>query len=290
MDLNALTSRKVAGIPVIYLALAIGVVALYGAFKLKPSAPDTAPTDAATDEGASDYAGDGTDTSQPVFSATPTITQPSGVVVGTGSVTAVSGADTNALWQRRTIDWLRQNGYDISTATQAINKYLSSEELSQTEAAARDKAVQQFGLPPEDIPNSPVTPAPPPIVAPVTPGPAIFSGPPAKQGTPPTNHTVHGNGDNSVTDLCKLYYGRSTYIEWNLLKAWNPGKALTAPIPNDTRVHIPKFVNPVYYKATSATRGLYAIASKNGVSAAFVQALNPGKNFPVAVGTQVRVH
>lgn len=285
MDMNALTSKKVAGIPVIYLALAIGVIALYGAFKVKSKPTPPAATDAASTDAP---AGDGTDTTQPVFTATPTVTQPSGV--NTGSVTATSGPDTNALWQRRSIDWLRQNGYDISTATQAINKYLNSEELSQVEAGARDKAVQQFGLPPEDIPNSPVTPAPPPIVAPVSPGVPVFSGRPSKQGVPPTSHTVHGNGDNSVTDLCNLYYGRSTYIEWNLLKAWNPGKDLTAPIPNDTVVHIPKFVNPVWYKATSATRTLYAIAAKNGDSAAFVQALNPSKHFPVPIGTSVRVH
>lgn len=278
MNLDALTSKKVAGIPVLYFVLIVAAAGLYGAFRLKPSAPDaTAPASDAGDS--TDIAGDTPDTSQPVFSATPTITQPSGV----NSVTSVSQPDTDDLWKRRAIEYLISpaGGYSLDVATSAITKYLAGEPMSTVEAGARDKAVAQYGIPPESTPVSTVE-------TPVTP---IYSGPASKQGVPPTKHTVKGTSDNSFPELSNLYYGGHLSTMVALIAASNPTISRTSTaIPVGTVVVIPKLVAPAYYKATSATRDVYGIARKNGTTAGMIVGLNPGMHFPVKIGTRVRVH
>lgn len=272
INVASLTSKKVAGIPVIFLVLGVAVIALYGALRLKPSASldEEIPVD--------DVAGDGdVDTSQPVFAATPVIYQPSGVQT---SVSSTPGPDSDDLWKRRAIDWLRQNGYTLDVATAAINKYLAGEMLSTTEAQARDAAVRQFGLPPEDVPSTSTEPKP----TPTTPN---YNGPAARQGTPPCRHIVKGTSDDSYGELAMIYYGHTGEGQIRLLKSYNPG--VPAPFPKGKSIQIPRLVDPKYYTATSATRTASAIAQKNGTTAARVKNLNPEKNFPVRAGVRVRV-
>jgi phage tail protein X len=278
MDLKSLTDKKVAGIPVIYLILGVTVIALYGAIKIKPA---PAPADTA-DTGTDGTAGDLPDTSQPVFSATPTITQPSGVAT---SVSAVSGPDTDDLWKRRAIDYLRQNGYTLDVATAAINKYLDGQALSVTEAGARDKAVGVFGLPPEGIPDTSTTPNPTTTTLPTTPN---YNGPATRQGSPPTTHIVRGKSDDTYDELARLYYGRSTPAENLLIRSYNPTHT-GGPFPVGTRITVPRFVQPKWYNATSATHTAVAIARKNGTTAQRIRDLNLRKDFPVKPGTRVRV-
>lgn len=275
MDLGSLTSKKIAGIPALYLILVVAAAGLYGAFKLKPS---TATADATATDSV-DIAGDSAgDTSQPVFQATPVITQVSGTV---SSVASVTGPDTDDLWKRRAVEYLvsPSGGYSLDVASSAITKYLAGEPLSTVEAGARDKAVQQYGIPPESVPVSTVE-------TPTTP---VYSGPASKQGSPPTRHTVKGTSDDTLTELCNLYYGAAAASMLTLVKANNPGLP-TGRIPVGRVVIIPKLIQPVYYKATSATRDVYAIARKNGTTAGLVVGLNPGMHFPVSIGTRVRVH
>jgi hypothetical protein len=276
MDFKSLTDKKVAGIPALYLILGVTVIALYGAIKIKPA---PAPADAGADTGA-DTAGDLPDTSQPVFTATPTITQPSGVVT---SVSAASGPDTDDLWKRRAIDYLRQNGYTLDLATSAINKYLDGQALTVTEAGARDKAVALFGLPPEGIPDTSTTPRTTSL--PTTPN---YNGPASRQGVPPITHIVRGKSDDSYDELSRLYYGRTGASENLLIRSYNPSH-LSGPFPVGTSIKIPRYVEPKWYNATSATRTAAAIAQKNGTTPRRIHDLNLRKQFPVRPGTRVRV-
>lgn len=273
MNVDSLTSKKVAGIPVLPVIFVVAAIGLYLAYKSK-STPVTAPVttpDISTDAGV--------DTTQPTFSATPTITQPSGV--NTGSVTAISGPDTDSLWARRAVGYLVANGYSLDIATSAITKYLANSELSTVEAAARDKAVQQFGLPPETLPSSSTTPA---AVAPVT---HPNSPPPTRQGVPPTTHIVKGTRDNTWASLAQLYYTFSGSGASVLIEGANP--SLRSPFAVGTPVHIPRLHAPRMYRTTSATHDLYSIARKNAISPSTLQALNPSRQFPVKIGTSVRV-
>lgn len=273
MDFNALTSRKVAGIPVVYFILILAAAGLYGAFRLKPSAPEVTPAESVDGP---DIGGDAGDTSQPVFQATPVITQPSG---SQGSVASVTSPDTDSLWSRRAIEYLISpaGGYSLDVATAAITHYLAGEPMSNVEAGARDKAVQQFGIPPESTPLSTVE-------TPVTP---VYNGPASKQGVPPCKHTVKGTSDNTYTELASLYYGGNLQSMLTLIHANNPG--LNSPFKVGTIVNIPKLVQPKYYKATAATRDAYAIARKNATTPGIVVGLNPGMHFPVKIGARVRV-
>lgn len=278
MDFQALTAKKIGGVPVVWIVLGVAAVALYGALRLKPSAPDAADTADAAPDIETDAA---VDTSQPVFQATPTLTQPSGV---NASVTSTPMADTDELWKRRAIDWLRQNGYSLDLATRAITKYLDGELLTTEEARARDAAVNVYGIPPESVPGTATEPTAP-TKTPTTP---VYSGPAAKQGSPPTKHTVRGTSDDSIGELARLYYGVSGTGGVNaLIRAYNP--TLNEPFRPGTVVVIPKLTEPRYYKANSAHRNLFDIARKNGISPAMVKGLNPKLDFPVKVGTRVRV-
>jgi hypothetical protein len=289
MDIKSLTSKKISGIPVIYIILVVVAIALFGAIKLKPSKP----ADAAGDTAEPDTAGDLPDTSQPVFGATPTITQPTGTTGAT--VTSTPMADTDTLWSRRAIDYLRQNGYTLEIATSAITKYVNGQPLTTVETGARDKAVQQFGLPPETIPDTstiPDTPTPDPVPTPpdptdlpTTPN---YNGPASKQGVPPLTHTVKGTSDDTIGEIATLYFGSKDGIV-NLVGSYNPQWGHYQGLPPGTGVVVPAYVEPKYYVATSATYTAAAIAQKNGTTRDRVIHLNPDKNFPVKPGVRVRV-
>lgn len=259
-----LMGKKVAGIPVLWIALIIALVALYGALRLKPAAPE----EEDIPEGDEDTDGDIGDTGQPVFSATPVVMQPSGP-----SVASTPMEDTNDLWGRRAVEWLIANGFSVTVATNAITKYLGGETLSVTEGQARDKAIKQFGIPPEGLVTTSTAATP--------------SAPASAQGKAPTTHTVRGARDNTPAELARVYYGIANADMINLIDAANPTS--TKPYRVGQRVRIPAMREPKYYRATAAVNTLYAIARKNGTDAAKVSELNPGMRFPVRVDTRVRV-
>lgn len=276
---KALMSRKVAGVPVMLIAAIVMAVLLYFAFKMKPAPEEEElPTDEATTDG-----GDLPDTSQPVFGANPVIYQPSG-----GSVASVPQEDTNELWARRAIEWLIQNGESYSAASGAISKYVAGESLTPEETKIRDKAIAHFGIPPETpeyAPDVPATVTPDDAPAPS----GVYNGPATKQGEPPLTHKVKGKSDDTPAELARLYYGLVNADTKRQIEAHKSNLSIIWPARVGTSVRIPERHDPKYYVATSATRTLYKIAAKNGKNPAVVQALNPTMNFPVKVGTRVRV-
>lgn len=265
--MERITTYRIGGIPIVYIALPLVLVGLYLAIKSKPTPEETVePQDG--DAAGGDAS---TDETQPIFVARPVGT--SDAVVA--SVTQTATSDTNDAWARRCIEWLIANGTTIQTATSAIQKYLNGDALSFEEGQARDAAVKQFGLPPEEIPL----------------GGAVgkFSGQATKQGVPPTTHEVKGSRDDTFTELALLYYNRNDRDTIEQLRAANLSLAGGGAFPPGTKVTIPKYHNPKFYKATSATRTAAAIAAKNGISQTVLVTLNPSTKFPVKVGTRVQV-
>ncbi len=170
MNLDTLTSRKIGGIPVLYIVAVAVLVGLYAAFKMKPTPAqnDTADDQAADPSTGDGLSGDGPDTNQPVFIANPVIQQPSAQPI----------EQTNEMWARKAIEWLisPQGGETLSVASTAISGYLNGETLSWEEGQARDKAVKQFGLPPEGILTAVTGPKPlkpKPTPTPVKPAPVV---------------------------------------------------------------------------------------------------------------------
>ena len=283
--LNAIMSKKIAGIPVMAIAALFAGVILFYAIRMKP-----ADTEEATDESApvedDSVGGDPGDTSQPVFQANPTILQPSGVVTGSTSVTAIPQADSNDLWKERVLAELLNKGYSYNVAAGMVSKFLSGTSLSVEEAKVRDAAVKQYGMPPDGVEfaadKSATTTQP--VVPSVTPKPAPKA---VRQGTPPLKHVVKNASDNTIPELALLYYGYVTTANKRKIAAANAMKS--GPFPVGSKVQIPRDTDPKYYKSTAHVNTIHEIAKKNGTTAAALTKLNPKMKFPVKAGTSVRV-
>lgn len=282
MDIKALWGRKVAGIPVPYLALFFVAVLAVIAWRLK-STPSVSEDLAASEDSATGDAG--VDNVSPTggFAATPT------PVYTTPTGEDLPAADTNDKWLLRAAQWASSDasGLNVSMndAYVALAAYLNGTALSTAQARIRDAALKQFGYPPEsvpavDVPGAPTggqTPAPPDVVR--------------KQGTPPCFHTVKGSSDNTYTKLAALYYGRSDDAAIDRLQSYNLKHGHAGPFPVGTKLWIPAWITPKYVTAkkglTTASQIIAANPPLNSVK--MLQELNDGMHFPVPIGTHVRV-
>lgn len=265
--IKGLMSKKIGGVPV-GVFVALGAAALLWYVIRMPSTNNDPVAEDVTDTGSD---GGDVNTDQPVFSATPVIYQPSG-----GSVASTPQEDSNELWGRRVTEWLIANGSTVDEASGMVTNYLSGQSLTQDQAKLRDKAVAKYGLPPEGVEYAPIdSPS------------GSYNGPATKQGEPPLSHEVKGKSDDSPAELARLYYGMNNADAVQRIQAANT--SLVTPYKRGTKVRIPAWHDPKYFKATSATRTLYDIAKKNGTTPDRVQALNPQLKFPVKVGTRVQV-
>lgn len=267
-DLSSLETKKIGGVKVVYLGAVVAVA--LGFYAYRTHAANKGAATVATAGTADPATGEATPVEQPTFTANPA------QVSSTDSTTATDStytAPTNDTWSASAIAWLVGQGHDVQSSTDTITKYLNGDSLSYGEGQLRDAAVKEFGVPPV-----------PPTGGSVGLNPATAK----KQGNPPTHHTVKGAGDNSFSKLALIYYGAASKDFTTTLRAANP--TLTASVlPTGTVVMIPAFSHPYYFKATSRARTAYDIAAKNGTTEAHIIELNPGVNFPVRVGTSVRV-
>ncbi len=281
---NELLSKKIAGIPVLYIgAVAVAILA-FVAWKINPKLSDEEGTDIGTDE--VDQSDDVSSALNPDAYAglssngTVTVTQPNG---SSDSVDVV--VETNDKWITKSVAFLvAQSLATGGDAHEALSKYVNGEQLSIDEGKLRDAAIARYGLPPESFtPGGTVGPTPP-VVVPTKP--TI----PKRNGNPPTVHTVSAAGDNSYTEIAKLYYGRTDGPTIDLLQVANQKLGHAGPWALGTKVNIPVYTVPKYFVATAAIHTMAKIAAKNGISQVALQELNDSTKFPVKVGTRVRVH
>jgi hypothetical protein len=173
--------KKIAGVPMLYLAGAFVVVLGVVAWRMKPSAdapPEESPSDGGTDaqlddnghaDGSNPYAG---------YSGNGT------VIVAPQQPAPDNPEDTrpgsNDEWVRQGAEWLvadkKVNG---QAAYVALNKYINGQSRSYQESSWVDQVIAAKGLPPESFTGTPPTttnPPPPstkpPVVKPPAPKPA----------------------------------------------------------------------------------------------------------------------
>lgn len=286
--LREFLSRRIYGVPVGVIAVIVAAGFLYIALRVIKKSPEVtagAATDESTDDSlsgdADPFAGD---SGQPIFSASPT----------TPTVVAVATEDTNDLWAGRARQFLLGQGVSAIEAQATVGKYLNGETLTTREKGLINQVLSNIGYPPEPPDIAPVettdpTTEPAPVETPSGPHPAGNSStPPTKQGTPPCMHTIRNARDNGPGELAVLYFGSNNPTIVNKIEAANLDKG-AGPWAPGTKIKIPANVQPAYFTATQNTRGLTEIASKNGVSKEYVKTLNPGMDFPVRVGTKVRI-
>lgn len=268
---NEIAQKKVAGIPVLYLAGAFVAILAIVAWKMKPSVPpeeptgdeSTTPGNVPTDEGDVDYSG---------LATNGTVT----VVQGNQNQDQAADAPTNDDWERSAVDYLVSAKMATpGEAQSAINKYLEGANLSFDEGKLRDAAITKLKLPPEPLHTIGST----------------GSEPAKKQaGTLPGTHIVKGPNDNTPGKLAVLYYGNGDALHVNKIVSENLALGPAGATYNaGTKVHIPFYANPRYYTIDKSHVWPSQVAAKNGISYHQFTALNPGLVAPYKVGTKVRV-
>jgi len=261
-------TQKIGPVPVVYIGAVIFVILAIVVTRTKFGQDTAAESDLTTQDEA-DVTADDIASADYGFAATRgTVTVTQGETTTTASV-----VDTNDLWVRRAAEYLGGQGtWSTTTVQSALQKYVDGQELSYEQGKIRDAAVKQFGLPPETV----------------TPG-SVGKMPAARQGNPPLIHTIKGSLDDSYTELAKLYYGKSDGDTIDLLQVNNKGLGQQGPWSVGTKVNIPKWQTPIYFKATSGIRTSTKIAAKHGISVTNLKLMNQGLTFPVKVGTKVHV-
>jgi hypothetical protein len=293
---SSFVKRKVGGVPVVYLAGGFVAVLLVIAWRMKNSAAAATDPTATDPTAATGSAGtgavDGNGDPSAVYPTMPTGT----VVVAPSTPVDTNVPDqTNTDWLKKAVTYLvNTKGHSPGDAQQAITLYLDGENLSYAQGQMRDEAVKQLGLPPD--PGSVGSTGAKPVTTVPTPAAPKPSPPPVqRQGVPPIWHTVRGVGDNSIGDLIKLYYGNGQDMKYmDLFEIHNPSLPPNGTLRVGTKVYIPKYVAPKYFKATTSVRSATAIAARNGISVKTLTLLNDGVGspkltFPAPVGAQVRV-
>jgi hypothetical protein len=284
VNYSELVSKKVAGIPVLYLAGAAVIVLAIVAWRMKPSADFS---DAEGDVQGSPEGGSGVPTEGD---------DPYAGLETNGTVTVVqqppAAAEpvqkTNEDWAKEGAEWAVTGAAQAAgihttgaAARAALNHFLYGEDLSYEEGQIVNAVIREKGQPPEGVGAIGKIP---------TSAPTAPSAPAQKQFTNyPGTHTVRGSNDNTFTKLSVLYYGSSYAKNVDLIAASNLGINRDTPIAVGTRIAIPYLTTPKYFTATSAARTASSIASKNGITVNRLNALNPGRVWPVKVGTQIRV-
>lgn len=207
---------------------------------------------------------------------------------GTTPVTA----DTNDAWSSEAVQYLVSLGTDASTASAAIQKYLSGGVLSYNEGRLRDQAVNKFGIPPVALAPSTTE---------------TYNGPAVAQGVPPLSHVVRGTSDNTPAELAQLYYGSSSALATAAIKnggdsrsTYNVGDSIPvpaysqAPLPagisnptvvQDTTGSLVQFANTTTAtaSATPATTVVLQI-SANQSWASFVNDMKTQRGFTISSG------
>lgn len=275
MNFKEIASKKIAGIPVLYLVAGAVVIFAVWAWQMKSSPAEEVTGDENTtaenvsvsedDSAVADYSG---------LAPTGTVT-----VVQQPTAETESVKQTNDDWLRAAVTYLiDEKKATPGEAQTAINNYLEGNDLTFEQGVLRDAAITKLGLPPERIA----------VLGTVS----AQAAPPAQRqfNNFPGKHTVKGSNDNTASKLAALYYGNGDSLRTQKIVATNPNLGTGAGYNVGTVISIPAWREPAYYTVTkTGPKTATKVGAVNGISAQVLQALNPGKSSPYAVGTKLRV-
>lgn len=271
MDFSTIAHKKVAGVPVLYLAGGAAVVGLVFALKMKAS-NDTSDTDAdVTGEPGSASEGTEAEDAYDAYKSNGTV-----VVAPQAVDTEDDSVYTNTNWVRDGAGWLvAEKKISGSVASDALQKYLDDANLSYEQGQWVDAWIEKKG-PPPDPPSRTGT------ISRSAPAQTQFTNFPGK-------HTVKGEYDNTLPELAQLYYGKNSAAYTTLIAGANVGLPPAGTYAVGRVISIPAYREPQYYTATKNGQTFTEIAAKNATSYAVLQILNPGMASPVKKGTKVRI-
>lgn len=247
MTFNDFASKKVLGVPVLYLIGGAVVILAVVAWKMpsKSTVEDTPADAGGPDENAADDPYDDFETKGTV------IVQP--VQPTPDPNLSNSSIPDNETWIRKGIEYLTQKK-DVpgSDASNALNKFFSGQDMSYDEKSHVDAVFAEFGPPPDGGGG----------------GGSVGTKPLTKQFTTfPGTHVIQGGADNSFGALASLYYNSNANDRIDLLQAANTSLGANGPWPTGTKVKIPAYTVPKMYKVSaSGGERADAIAKKNGIT------------------------
>ncbi len=273
--LKELFSKRVFGIPVLYIVG--GIVAIFGvvAWRMKPAAEPTDPSADIGLEGAPG-SGDSVTTGDAAGSVYDQLTTRGTVVVApTPPESTTATVKTNAQWISDGVQWLVANDKASGTvANTALSKYVMGQDRSFDEETLVNLWYKQGGPPPDGVDS---------------PG-KVGEKPAQKQfPAPPGVHTIQGTNDNDYTNILDLYYGgRHDQATYDLLQAANEPLGLSGPWPIGTKINVPVYHTPKMYVLPSDMT-VTQICAKNGITPYQFNALNNTSKTQWKKGNTVRV-
>lgn len=268
---SEIARKKVAGIPVIYLAGGFVAILAIVAWKMKPVTPasDIAPDGAGDPNAIDESAYEGLATQGTVT-----------VVQQPNQTTPDETVKTNSTWLRDGAAWLVSEKKASGTeAYSALSKYVNGQDRSFAEDALINAVISHQGAPPEDIAE----------------GGSVSAKPAQKQGEPPTVHTITGSSDDTWAEIAQLYYGNGSPESADLLQFANPNLGSSAgPFAIGTKITVPVYHSPKYYVVPKGPVSWASVAGKNGISETQLRNLNNGtaawrNAATLATGQKVRV-
>ena len=252
MTFTEIAHKKVAGIPVLYLAAAAVAILAVVAWKMKPTASPEPPSD--NGGSVADNAIDPTDYSGLATQGTVTV-QPS-----TTPTDANPSITSNSDWVSKGVQWLVAEGKaDGTTAVTALSNYINDSDLTFDQNTLVNLWIKQAGPPPDGVAGT-----------------SHIGGAPAKKqfDKPPGSHTVTNENDDTFSKIALLYYGNGSPDSVDLLEFSNPGLG-TGTLAVGTRVTIPVYHTPVYWIVPSKMSWAQA-ASMNSETETQLRNLNNG--------------
>ena len=266
--------RRVAGIPVLYLAGGAVVILAVVAWRMRASNPETPSEDTGNDVPMETNQNDEAQLDSDGYAA----------FTAKGSITAAppekieteKPEETNSTWLKKAVEARVKEGASAGTVQNALQAYLAGAQLTYAQGQERDRAIKTFGLPPNppDQTN--------PVGAPAAPA--------KSQGPLPRGHKVTNGNDDTYAEIARIYYPTADSASVTLIANANRSRLTgTGPFSPGTIVQVPKYSVPKYYTSTKKTDTAAEIAKKNATSSSAIITLNPGMKFPVKAGTRVRV-
>jgi len=286
-----IASKKIAGVPVLYVGAGAVIILAIVAWRMKAT-PDTNTDGVNPEDGTAGASGDTADTGSNAGSLAGMSNPYSGFTTNGTVVVAPAGTDsteetvtvkTNEEWARQGAEWLTSEK-DVSgtTAISALTKYVNGQDRSYDEQQLVNQVIKEKGQPPD----------------PIAEGGNVGTQAAQKQFSNfPGKHTIKGSSDDSFSEITQLYYNSASTDRVDLLQAANASLGITdGPWPIGTVITVPAYHAPVYYTVTTASgEDAQTIAKKNGLTLDQLAALNNPKGgryaptYHYAKGASLRV-
>jgi LysM repeat protein len=228
------TTKKVLGVPALYLALGFVLVLAVFAWKMQ-STPKA--SDDSADVTPAESSDDTILRESETYPALPlgTVTAPPPTPAGPSNTTITSNDD----WLRKGVAFLITRQYGPGDAQQALSLYLEGGQLTYAQGQMRDLVIREYGIPPY-----------PTAIGGTLPDIA------RTQGPLPRDHIVKGSADDTANELAALYYNRSDSFAVAAVSGANGGRA-TYTVGTTVRVPVlptPATTTPTPTPVTTTTR------------------------------------